>query len=103
MRKPPHDSLRFGQRGRQELRVDPQYGKTGTQFHFNAFRFDRRKSVRVVIQGPGHFVLYSALLTTDDDGSIGYVGLTLTATNDWPLGTYTFSVDGIAEMFVLTR
>lgn len=103
MRKPLHDSLRFGQRGRQELRVEPQFGRIGTQFHFNAFHFERRKSVRVIIQGPGQLVLYSTMLTTDDDGSIAYVRLTLTAGNDWPLGTYTFSVDGISEKFVLTR
>lgn len=103
MRKPPHGSPRFGQRGRQELRVEPQFGRIGTQFHFNAFYFERRKPVRVIIQGPGHLVLYSTLLTTDDDGSIAYVKLTITAGKDWPLGTYTFSVDGISETFILTR
>ncbi len=103
MTRTPHNSILFGQRDRKELRVDPQRGKVGTQFHFNAFHFEPRKSVRVVIQGPRNFIVYSGSIATDDDGSINYFGLSYTASGDWPLGTYTFSVDGLSTKFTLTR
>ena len=103
MKRPPHDSSQFGERERQELRVDPKLGRADTQFHFKAFHFERRKMVKVVIEGPKNFVVFDSLLITDDDGSIGRDRLILTASRDWPLGVYTFSVDGLSETFVLTR
>ena len=103
MKQPPHDPLRFGERGRKEMRVDPQRGKIGTRFDFKAFHFERGKMVKVVIKGPGDFLVYSGSIATDDDGSINYFRLSYTAGGDWPLGKYTFSVDGLSIPFTLTR
>jgi len=99
----PGSIERFGERDYRELRVNPQHGRAGTVFHFTAFRLDERQTVRVVIRGPGHYVVYNCEQETDDDGSLDYLGLHLTASADWPLGTYTFSVDDKEVAFTLTK
>lgn len=102
MNQLPHDFSPFIQRERQELRVEPQMGQAGTAFHFRAFHFEPRSTVRVIVKGPRKFIVCDRWMDTDEDGSIGRA-LTLTASRDWPLGDYTFSVDGLAMKFVLTR
>lgn len=94
--QPPHSSIGFGQRDWQELRVEPTYGKIGTVFSFKALRFERHKKVKVVIKGPGDFLVHSDLTTTDEDGSIR---LSYTASGDWHPGKYTFSVNGFSKTF----
>lgn len=94
--QPPHRSITFGERDWQELRVEPKYGKIGTDFSFKAFRFERQKKVKVVIKGPDDFLVHGDSMTTDDDGSIK---LSYTASGDWPPGKYTFSVNGFSMTF----
>lgn len=94
---------RFGERDYRELRVNPQHGRAGTVFHFTAFRLEEHQMVRVVIRGPGHYIIYNSEQKTDDDGSLDYLKLHLTATVDWPLGIYTFSVDDKEMTFKLEK
>jgi hypothetical protein len=100
--QPPHDSITFGEHDRREMRVEPQHGNIGTEFHFKAFHFERRKMVKVLIKGSNDFLIYSGSIVTDDDGSINYFGLSRKAGDDWPVGEYIFSVDGLRTKFYLT-
>jgi len=100
MMRPPDRPLHFGQHDRPLLRVEPIRGHAGTQFRFQVTLCEPHTRVHVVVRGPKEKIYYDRSLETDERGSLGN-RVTLTASADWPPGTYTFFVDDKPESFTL--
>lgn len=86
------DKVRFGQQRPERLHVEPQFGRLGTVFRFNATNFDPGKQLRVMILSPNGQPIYDRYLVTDEGGSLGYIRLELRPIRGWPLGQYSFLV-----------
>jgi hypothetical protein len=76
--------------------VEPQIGPPGTTFVFGANGFEDGEPVGVWVNAPDQSVIGADFqVTADDSGSIGYAGIGIETTADFPEGVYSFVAQGV--------
>jgi hypothetical protein len=85
--------IRFGQKPKPRVSVNPQAGQVGTTFFFNTVGFDPSQLLAVLILDQHNRRVYDGQIATDEQGSISHTGFHW-PTSGWAAGEYRFVVAG---------